>query len=85
MRRQGLKSTRKKPPDTDLEDKCKTNAFFCTTMDPYTTKERVIYSDLCGRFPITSINGNKYIYVMYISFSEGNNYFPGVKPVFTIS
>ena len=65
-RRQGLQSTRDKTPDTNLEDKSKTNAVFCTTVDPSTTKEGGIYSDLCGRFPTTSSRGNKYIYVMYV-------------------
>ena len=33
----------KKPPDTDLEEKRKTNLVFCTTIDPGTSKE--------GNFP----------------------------------
>ena len=32
MIRQGLKSTREKPPDADLEDKIKTNVVYCTTV-----------------------------------------------------
>ena len=39
MRLQGLKSTRKKTPDTDLDENCKTNVVFNTTMDPSTIKE----------------------------------------------
>ena len=39
MRRQGLKSTKVKPPYTDLEDKIKTSIVFCTNVDPSTTKE----------------------------------------------
>ena len=35
-------------------------------MEPSTTKEVKIYSDLCGRFPTTSSRGNKYIYAMYV-------------------
>ena len=66
MRRKGIQSTKEKPPDTDLEDKIKTNVVFCTTIDPSTTKEGGIYSDLCGRLPTTSSRGNKYIYVMYV-------------------
>ena len=66
MRQQILKSTIKKPPDIDLEDKFKTNVFFCTTMDPSKTKEGKFYSDLCRRFPTTSNKGNKYICVMYV-------------------
>ena len=37
-RRQRLQSTREKPPDTDLEDKIKTNVVFGTTVEPSTTK-----------------------------------------------
>ena len=40
MRRQGIKSTKEKPHDTDLEDNIKTNVVFCKTVDPSTTKER---------------------------------------------
>ena len=39
MRRQGLKSTKDKPPLIDLEEKIKTNVVYCTTMEPSTTKE----------------------------------------------
>ena len=42
------------------------NVMFCTTVDPSTTKEGKIYSDLCGRFPTISSRGNKYVYVMYV-------------------
>ena len=59
MRIQGLKSTKEKPPDTDLEEKIKPNVVFCTTVDPSTTKEGKIYSDPCGRLPNTSSRGNK--------------------------
>ena len=34
-------------------------------MEPSTTKEGKISSDLCGRLPTTSIRGNKCIYVTY--------------------
>ena len=53
MTRQGLKSTRDKPLDTDLQDKSKTNVMFGTTVDPSRTKEGGFYSYLCGRFTIT--------------------------------
>ena len=68
IRRQGLQSTKDKPPDTDPEDKIKTNVVFCTTVDSSTTNEGRIYSDLCRRFPKTSSKENKYIYFMYIYY-----------------
>ena len=46
MRRQGIQSTKETTPDTDLKEKNTTNAVFCTTVDPSTTKEGKIYSDL---------------------------------------
>ena len=66
MRRQGLQSTREKPSDIELEGRRITNIILCTTVDPNTTKEGKSYSDICGRFPITSSRGNKYIYVIYV-------------------
>ena len=66
MRIQGLQSTKEKPSDKTLEDNIKTNLLYCTTVDPITTKEVRIYSDICGRFPTTSSRGDKYIYVMYV-------------------
>ena len=39
MRRQGIQSTRKKPPYTDLDDKCNTGVVLCTAVEPSTTKE----------------------------------------------
>ena len=66
MRIQGLQLTKEKPPDTDLEDQIKTNVVFCTTVDPRTTKEVKIYSNLCGRFPTASSRGNKYIYAINV-------------------
>ena len=68
LRRQVLKSTKKKPPDTDLDEKCKTDVVFCNTMDPSTTKEGEIYSNLCGCLPITPNKGNKYICDVCIRF-----------------
>ena len=65
-RRQGLQSTKEKPPDTDLEDNIKTNVVYCTTVEPRTTKEGNIYSYLCGSFPTTSSRGKEYIYEMYV-------------------
>ena len=59
MRRHGLKSTREKTLDTELEYKSKTNVVFCTTVNPSTTKEGKLYSDLCGCSPTTSSRGNK--------------------------
>ena len=35
-------------------------------MDPSITKEGKIYSDLCGRLPVTSNKVNKYIYAMHL-------------------
>ena len=66
MRRQRLQSTKDKPPDTDLEEKIKTNVVYCTTVDPSTTKKDRIYSDICGHFLTTSSWGNRYIHVMYV-------------------
>ena len=66
IRRQGLKSTKERPPDTDLEDKIKPNVVLCTTVYPSTTKDENIYSDLCILFPTTSSRWEKYIYVMYV-------------------
>ena len=66
MRRQGLQSTKVKPPDTDLDKNTRTNVVYCTTVDPSTTKKGKIYSDLCRHFPTTSSRGNKYIYVSYV-------------------
>ena len=63
---QGLKKTKEKPPDIDPEDKIKINVVYCTTVEPSTTKEGKIYSDLCRRFTTTSISGKKYIYVIYV-------------------
>ena len=60
-RRKGLQSTIEKPPDTELEENSKTNVVFFITVDPSTTKEGKIYSDLRWRLPITSSRGNKYI------------------------
>ena len=68
MRLQGLKSTRKKTPDTDLDENCKTNVVFNTTMDPSTIKEGGNYSQLCERLSITPNKGNKYIYVIYVCY-----------------
>ena len=64
--RQGLQTTKEKPPDIELEENIKMNVMYCTTVYPSTTKEVKIYSDLCGRLPTTSRRGNKYIYVMYM-------------------
>ena len=66
MRIKGLQSTKATPPDTYLEDKMKTNVVFCTTVDPSTTKEGNIYSDICRCFSTTSIRGSKYIYLIYV-------------------
>ena len=48
MRRQGLQLTKEKPPDTYLEEKITANLLYFTTVEPITTKEIKIYSDLCG-------------------------------------
>ena len=39
IKRQGLQSTKEKPPDTDLEDKITTNVLYFTTVETSTTKE----------------------------------------------
>ena len=59
MRRQVTKPTGKKPTYTDLEDKCNVNVGFCTTVEPITSKEGKIYSELCGRLSITTNKINK--------------------------
>ena len=66
MRRQGLQSTKEKPPDKNLEENIKNNLVYCPTLETSKTKEGKIYSDLCGRFPTTSSRGNKYTYVMHV-------------------
>ena len=38
MIRQGLQSTKEKPPDTDLEDNVKMDIVYCKNVDPSTTK-----------------------------------------------
>ena len=68
MIRQVLQPTRKNIIDKNLEDKWKTNVFFCTAVDPSTTKEGKIYSDLCGCSPITYKKRKKYIYVFYVYY-----------------
>ena len=59
MRRQGMQSTIKKNPETDLEENFNTNVVFCNNVGPSTTQEGKIYSELYGRFPITSSKVNK--------------------------
>ena len=54
MRRQGLQPTKDTLPDPYSSEKIK-NVVFFTTVDPSTTKEGKSYSDICGRFPTTSI------------------------------
>ena len=51
MRIQVLKSTINKPPDTDLEAKCKTYVVFYTTLDPSTKKK--------GKFTLNYANGSQ--------------------------
>ena len=65
-KQQGLQSTRKKTQDTYLKDTCKTNVVFFPTVNPSTTKEGKIYSDLCVRLPFPPNKVNKYIYVIYV-------------------
>ena len=67
MTLQGLKSTRKKTPDTYQEYNFNNNVVFCATVDPSTTQECKFYSDLCGHFPILSNKCNRYIYLMYVN------------------
>ena len=66
MIRQGIQSTKKKPPDTHPEENIKTNVVYYTTVEPSTTKEGKIYSDLCGFFSTTSRRKKKHIYIMYV-------------------
>ena len=68
MKLQGLESNRKTATDTELEENFKTNVVLCATVEPSTTQEGKIYSDLCGRFPIMTNKGNRYIYVMYVYY-----------------
>ena len=66
-RRKGMQSTIEKPPDTDLEDKRKTNVAFCTTVDPITTKEggfTQIYVDYYPSHQLGEINA--YTSCMYM-------------------
>jgi hypothetical protein len=62
--RQNIRSTQpaveQPAPETDMvqEDKC--NYIYSAVMD---TNE--IYTDLTGRFPTTSLSGNKYILILY--------------------
>ena len=65
MKIQGVKPTRK-TPDTYLEENIKTNLVFCITIKPSVIHEGKIYSELCGRFPIITNKGNRYIYVIYV-------------------
>ena len=65
MRKQGLQSIKNKNQDKELENKCKANVVFYTTVDPNTTKEGNFNSELCGRFPSTPNKVNKYIYGFY--------------------
>ena len=51
MRQQGMQPSIEKPPDIDIEDKYNTNAVFCSTVDPISTKAGNIYSELYGPFP----------------------------------
>ena len=38
MRKQGLESTKEKPPDKDLEYNMTMNVVYCITVEPSTTK-----------------------------------------------
>ena len=58
MRQQGMQPSIEKPPDIDIEDKYNTNAVFCSTVDPISTKAGNIYSELYGPFPNRSKKGN---------------------------
>ena len=71
MRRQGLKSTRKKNKDKNLEDKCKTNLFFYTTVDPRKTEEgKFTPTYACGsQSTLTLISGFQSHWCSDLSFS----------------
>jgi len=65
--RQGLRSTKTKTSvDNQLvpDVTTRTNLVYATILDP-TDPTGNIYTDLCGRFPILSSQGNKYIFVLY--------------------
>ena len=66
MRIKVLQSTMENPLDIDLEGKNQKNVFFCTTVEPSTTKEGNIHSDVCKPFLVIPSRGNKYIYFMYV-------------------
>ena len=68
LKRQGVKSTRKKAPDMDLSDSIKTNLAFFVSVDPSDYYERKIYYDLYGRFPIMTNKGNIYIYIYIYTY-----------------
>ena len=52
MKIQGVKSTRKKAPDTDIINNRKTNLVFCITVGPSDYNKGKIYSDICRCFLI---------------------------------
>ena len=64
--RQGLRSTKTKISDDNQlvpDVTTRTNLVYATILDP-TDPTGNIYTDLCGRFPILSSQGNKYIFVL---------------------
>jgi hypothetical protein len=64
--RQGIRSTKPRSDDTQSptiqEDR--TNMVYLAIIDPKDPSGN-IYTDLCGRFPILSSQGNQYIFILY--------------------
>jgi hypothetical protein len=47
-------------PESDMVQEYKCNFMYASVMDT-----NQIYTDLTGRFPTTSLSGNKYILILY--------------------
>ena len=67
-KRKNIRSTEKVPPDKDVGDTTpvpepKTNDVFIAFLSADT--DGTVYTDLTGKFPITSRAGNKYVLVLY--------------------
>jgi hypothetical protein len=62
--RQNIRSTQPvveiMAPETDMTQGYKCHYMYATTLET-----NQIYSDLTGRFPTTSLSGNKYILILY--------------------
>eukprot|EP00978_Attheya_sp_CCMP212_P021146 scaffold61395_cov46-Attheya_sp.AAC.2 len=64
--RQGIRSTKPRSDDTQspIIQENKTNTVYLAIIDPKDPSGN-IYTDLCGRFPILSAQGNQYIFILY--------------------